>query len=72
MPGTRGGVRFLPGVKICGLQRGRSGLVRGLFGLFFAALQAIAHPFTHARLLTQKRGRDQTVRSMQFVILGKQ
>jgi hypothetical protein len=35
-------------------------LIRRLGGLFFAALQAIAHPFPHARFLTRKQGWEQS------------
>ena len=59
VPGTGGGAgRFR--FKIGGLQRRWSGLIGRLCRRLFAALQALAHPFTHARLLTQKRGWDQS------------
>ena len=46
------------GVEISWLQRGRRSPFR-LGSLFFAALQALAHPFAHARLVTQMRRREQ-------------
>jgi hypothetical protein len=49
----------LLGVEICGLQGWRSRLVRRLGRLFLAALKTIAHPFTHVRLVTQMRRREQ-------------
>jgi hypothetical protein len=55
--GSCGGGLF--GVEICGLQRRRSRLIGGLGGLFLAALKTIAHPFTHVRLVTQMRRREQ-------------
>jgi hypothetical protein len=51
-------------VKVCRLKRRRSGLIGGPGGSFFAALQALAHPFAHARLLTQMRVRDQCARGL--------
>jgi len=47
-------------VEICRLERSRSGLLGWCCGCLFATLQAVAHPFAHARLLTQKRVRDQS------------
>jgi hypothetical protein len=47
-------------LKICGLQWWRGFLIGWLSGLLFAALQAITHPFAHARLLTQMGLPDQS------------
>ena len=44
-------------VEIRRLQRRRSRLIRSFCGSLFAALQPLAHPFTHVRLLTQSEGR---------------
>jgi len=54
----RGGRMFC--VEICRLERRSSGLIGWCCGCLFATLQAVAHPFAHARLLTQKRVRDQS------------
>ena len=57
--GSRVGCLF--SIEIRWLQRRRSGLVGWGSGCLFATLQAVAHPFTHARFLTRKRGRDQSI-----------
>jgi len=63
----RSRVRGLFCVKICGLQRRWSRLIGWPGGSFFAALQALAHPFAHARLLTQMRVPDQCGRGLRTI-----
>jgi hypothetical protein len=56
----------------CGLQWRWGRLPRTFFRPFFAARQALAHPFAHVGFLTRKRVREQSITEREPWLTGEQ